>query len=383
MKKENMIFRLKMEIASLVNEMVSKLPDTLFLSDSTTFLDPSMASGQYVSAIEQRLRKHGHSDENIKSRVFGVEKNMLRVNYAIKKNKLVGTYSVDVNDIPSILICNMKFDCIVGNPPYQKQVGPTNTEPLWNTFVEISVKSLRDGGYLCYVHPSGWRNVDGRFKDVGNLITSRDVQYLEIHDEKDGVKTFDAMTRYDWYVLKNSTSSGKTTVKFQDGSTKVVDLNALSFIPNGSYDKIVSLISTTESQRVKIIADYTYAHRAEHMSKVKKGKFQLPCFYSINKGDDATIRYTNEDKGHFGIPKFIWSNGYIPSFGTFVDKKGEYGMMEYCYAIVDEVKNLDNIKKAFDSKSFRDLMLDCKMSENSLNRKVLALFRKDFYKDFI
>ena len=384
MKKENMIFRLKMEIASLVNEMVSKLPDTLFLSDSTTFLDPSMASGQYVAAIEQRLRKHGHSDENIKSRVFGVEKNMLRVNYAIKKNKLVGTYSVDKNDVPSILICNMKFDCIVGNPPYQRKVGPTKSEPIWQLFVENSIKTLVDGGYLCFVHPSGWRNVDGRFNDTKNLIVSKDVEYLEIHDEKDGMNTFGAMTRYDWYVLKNSPSSKKTSVKFQDGSTKIIDLNALSFIPNGSYDKIVSLLAKNEEDQIEIIHSYSeYETRKDFINKEKTGKFKYPVFYCINQGDNSTIFYSSEKKGHFGISKFIWSNGYIPSFGCVVDPNGEYGMTQFCYAIVDEPKNLDNIKKAFDSKAFRDLMFDCKMSENSLNRKVLALFRKDFYKDFI
>ena len=382
MKKENMIFRLKMEIASLVNEMVSKLPDTLFLSDSTTFLDPSMASGQYVSAIEQRLRKHGHSDENIKSRVFGVEKNMLRVNYAIKKNKLVGTYSVDVNDIPSILICNMKFDCIVGNPPYQTQTDG-NSRPIWHLFVESSIKTLEDGGYLCYVHPSGWRNVEGAFKNVGNLIKSKDVEYLEIHDEKDGMNTFGAMTRYDWYVLKNSPSSKKTSVKFQDGSTKIIDLNALSFIPNGSYNKIVSLLSGNSGNKINILYNCDYHHQKEYVSKEKTGKFKYPVFYCINQGDKSTIFYSSEKRGHFGISKFIWSNGYIPSFGCVVDPNGEYGMTQFCYAIVDEPKNLDNIKKAFDSKAFRDLMFDCKMSENSLNRKVLALFRKDFYKDFI
>ncbi len=383
MKKEDMTFRLKLS-PSLAQEMVAKLPEKLFLSNSTTFLDPSMGGGQYVSTIEQRLRLAGHSESNIKSRVFGVGKDVFDVNFAVNKNKLIGSYSVDNNDVPSILMKGMKFDAIVGNPPYQKQVGTDKTEPLWDTFVETSVKSLKDGGYLCYVHPSGWRNVEGRFKEVGNLITSKDVQYLEIHDEKDGVKTFNAMTRYDWYVLKNSPSSGKTKVKFQDGSTKVIDLNTLSFIPNGSYDKIVSLLAKSDKDKVKIIYDRTeYGTDKANMSKEKTGKFKHPCFYCINKGDVARFFYSNEKKGHFGVSKFIWSNGFLPSFGTFVDKKGEYGMTQFCYAIVDDVKNLDNIKKAFDSKAFRDLMFDCKMSENSLNRKVLALFRKDFWKDFV
>ena len=68
-----MVFRLKLDNA-LANEMVSKLPESLFLSDCTSFLDPSMGGGQYVVAIEDRLRKMGHSDANIKNRVFGVEK---------------------------------------------------------------------------------------------------------------------------------------------------------------------------------------------------------------------------------------------------------------------------------------------------------------------
>ena len=86
-----MIFRLKLEITELVTEMVSKLPESLFINDSTTFFDPSMGGGQFVQAIEYRLRKHGHSDSNIKNRVFGIEKSLLRVNYAVNSRKLVGS----------------------------------------------------------------------------------------------------------------------------------------------------------------------------------------------------------------------------------------------------------------------------------------------------
>lgn len=382
MKKENMIFRLKMEIASLVNEMVSKLPETLFLSDSTTFLDPSMASGQYVAAIEQRLRTHGHSDENIKSRVFGVEKNMLRVNYAIKKNKLVGTYSVDVNDIPSILIGNMKFDCIVGNPPYQKRVGERKTEPLWHIFVENSIKSLKDGGYLCLVHPPGWRDVAGKFKEVGNLMTSKDIQYLEMHSKSDGNKTFNATIPYDWYVMQNVPNNGKTTVKFQDGDVKVLDLLKIEFLPNGAFDSVTSLFAKSGEKQVEILWNCDYhTQRIDFMADEKTTKFKYPIVYTVKRGDEVNLWWSSVKKGHFGIPKVIWSNGGI-TMGMVVDETGKYGLTQFAYAVVDTPKNLHKIKQALTSDKFKKLVVDS-TNDGSINRKVLALFRKDFYKEFI
>jgi hypothetical protein len=35
------------------------------------------------------------------------------------------------------------------------------------------------------------------------MIKTKQLLYLEIHDEKDGQKIFRCSTRYDWYVLKN------------------------------------------------------------------------------------------------------------------------------------------------------------------------------------
>lgn len=386
MKKENMIFRLKLEITELVTEMVNKLPESLFISDSTTFLDPSMGGGQFVQAIESRLRKHGHSDDNIKNRVFGVEKRILRVNYAVNSRKLVGSYTVDTKDIPDIFM-NMKFDAIVGNPPYQKRVGPeeakktTNlTKAIWQIFVENSIKSLKDGGYLCLVHPPGWRNVYGRYEDVGDLIKSKDLQYLEMHSESDGVKTFSAGIPYDWYLLKNSLYSGNTEVKFQDGVVKKININSIPFIPSGAYDKIVDLLAKKGEPTVEILRDYDYGTQAAHTSREKSKKFKYPLVYTVNKGDVLNLWYSSEKKGHFGIPKVIWSNGKASGF--IVDKNGDYGLMEFAYAVIDSPKNLDSIKKALESDDFKKLILDS-TSTGTINRKVLALFRKDFWKDFV
>jgi hypothetical protein len=406
MSKENMHFRLKLEIDELVNEMINKLPDTLFISKYATFLDPSIGGGQYVRAIEQRLREFGHNDDNIKNRVFGIEKSTWKINFAVNKHKLVGTYKVDTKDVPDIFM-NMKFDCIVGNPPYQKKVGNRKTEPLWHIFVQNSIESLKPSGIMCLVHPSGWRNVDGKYKNTRNLITSKDVQYLEIHNEKDGLETFGAETRYDWYVLKNEPTKNKTIVKFQDGEIKTIDLANCKFIPNGSYEKIQSLLAKNGETSCKVMYDRTeYGTDKENMSKTessvdvlwncdyhtqkmdimshkKSVKFKYPVVYTVAKGDKINLWYSSEKKGHFGVPKLIWSNGRIISIGCIIDKDGKYGLSQFAYGLVESPENLESIKKVFDSDEFRKIMEHCSVGELSLNRKVLELFKKDFWKEFL
>jgi len=50
-----MLSRIKFEIAPLVNEMLDQLPADIWTSETTTFLDPGMAGGQFVREIERRL----------------------------------------------------------------------------------------------------------------------------------------------------------------------------------------------------------------------------------------------------------------------------------------------------------------------------------------
>ena len=81
-----MLGRLKFELTELVNEMLDQLPKSIFESETSTFLDPCMAGGQFVLGIETRLREYGHSDANIAERVFGVAPRELIVNFAVNKH---------------------------------------------------------------------------------------------------------------------------------------------------------------------------------------------------------------------------------------------------------------------------------------------------------
>jgi len=71
-----------------------------------------------------------------------------------------------------------KFDIIVGNPPYQQIVGPKKTETIWDKFVIKSFKILKTGGYLAYIHPSVWRNIDGKLKNIQKEILSKNLQKI-------------------------------------------------------------------------------------------------------------------------------------------------------------------------------------------------------------
>jgi hypothetical protein len=103
----------------------------------------------------------------------------------------------------------------------------------------------------------------------------------------------------------------------------------------------------------------------------------------VNSKGEPKLRFSSIKKGHFGTPKLIWSTGRIVSIGTVVDDTGKYGLTQFSYAIVDSPKNLKNIKKVFDSEEFRKLMEDCSVGIQGINRRAIALFRKDFWKDFI
>jgi hypothetical protein len=277
------------------------------------------------------------------------------------------------------------FDVIMGNPPYQKKVGPKKTETLWDKFVIKSLKILKINGYLTFIHPSGWRNIDGKFKNVQKEIFERNLQYLEIHNEKDGIKTFNCSTRYDWYVIKNEkVNKTNTTIKFQDGKTSIINVVGLEFIPNGEFEKIFSLIAKDNEKKCCVSYSRSeYGTDKKHMQRTKDEKYKYPCVYTVNSKSEITYYYSSEKKGHYGIPKFIWSNGRISSIGSYVDDKGEYGLTQFAYAIIDEPENLSKIKKVFDNKQFRNLMELCAVGQLTINYKVISIFKNDFWKNIL
>lgn len=389
----------------LVEEMLDKLPKEVWSNPHLKWLDPANGIGNFPVIVVRNLMeglKEWQPDSEL--RLKHILENMIYVCELQSKNMFIYLQLFDSENKYKLNFHRgsfldegfsevmkewgvEKFDIVVGNPPYQElKTGNKKSQSLWDKFVEKTIKLLSDGGYVSFIHPSGWRDIDGLFKQTQKIMTDKEILYLSIHSEKDGIKNFKADTRYDYYVIRNIINDGNflTKIRCQDGSIIDSRLYNMEFIPNGMFSEISKILAKNGDEKVKIISDSSYHTQREFMSNSESSINRYPCIYTVRNGDIPTFWYSDRNtNGHFGIPKLIWSNGRIISVGSLIDKDGKYGLSQFSYAIVDDPENLGDIKKAFDSKKFRDLMENCSVANMSINRKIIATFKKDFWKEFI
>jgi hypothetical protein len=161
-----MLSRMKFEIEPLVAEMLDQLPISVWTSKTSTFFDPAIGGGQFVRAIEQRLRGAGHSDANIRSRVMGFEESDLHIRFAVNKYKLVGQYVRKPYEKFFELDNTMKFDVVVGNPPYLKG--------KWIEFLKQGAELSKK--HVLMVSPDGTNNFSTRSDNLVEFLKEKGIQ---------------------------------------------------------------------------------------------------------------------------------------------------------------------------------------------------------------
>ena len=181
-QKTNQIFTPKKVVQMMINQLEEHDP-SLFTRTDSTFIDLYMKSGMYITEIVKIIfnntRKKYQSDHHclkhiLENQVYGLsptpilqgitqayifgfdtEQMISRKNFikhdltpeakeGVAKEKLQELFNLNEN---------MKFDAVVGNPPYQEQKGGTKNIDIWQHFVFSALQfSIR----TAVIHPGRW-----------------------------------------------------------------------------------------------------------------------------------------------------------------------------------------------------------------------------------
>ena len=361
----------------LLEQVPIKSTDRIAVMNSPEFVVYLLQKGVLASNITLTLH------ENCDNMKYIVE-NCIGVNYAVINN------NTKIGD-------NMKFDVVIGNPPYSK--GNHSSQVFWQGFALQGLEVLRKKGFMAMVHPARWRGVGQTsprsIGTLGDKLKALDLLWLSIHDIADGQKYFKAGTRFDMYVVKKSSTEDLETLVVGDDKVEFkVNSKVLPLIPNANSEVFNNILCKNNNIPLDLLYNTSaYGSGKSNLHKVTDEKTEehiYPCVYSISRRDGTLkFRYSNiikkNEQGnnlHFGTPKVIFGKSQQSGI-PYADIEGKYGLTEFAAAIVDEPEVLPLIAKAMNSDKFRNMMKTVQFNTEMWNRHVIKLFRKDFWKEFV
>lgn len=348
----------------LANKVLDLLPQELFRSPDTTFLDPFTKSGVFLREIVKRLDRgleekipdrQQRIDHILHKQVFGIaiteltsllaRRSVYCSKYAnsqfciskfdtesgniIYKNikhtwengkcKYCGAsqavydrgseaeqyaYMFIHTDNPKQFFPNMKFDVIVGNPPYQLSLASEKTEnngafasAIYPLFIEQACKLAPK--YLCMIVPSRWMTKAGQgIADewVDKMIQSN--HFVEVHDFLDASDCFAGVEIKGGvnYFLYSSSYVGKCLYTLHQGDSTNVRNDFLDSVGAGIVIrdafamKIIARVVAVEGEYFKnnsfynVVSPKHFFDKDEVLSSNWKG-------YSTQKDASHSVKY--------------------------------------------------------------------------------------------
>ena len=300
----------------------------------------------------------------------------------------------------------MKFDAIVGNPPYQSQMGGVSSVSIYPEFVKQAIAI--NPKYCSMITPSRWMNATS-----GALVSYRDSMLIDdrismLYDFVNANNCFPTVEIKGGisYFLWDSSYSGNCMITLTDSQGKkttgfrpLLEEGMETFIRN---EKMISLLykvkSLNENPFSEIVSandPFGYDTREEHSSKrvkvsysLKKGEGQIPLYY--NGWRNEGVGYVNKtsvkrnqgaiDKHKVFIPKAWgigdpskdWINPFIPD---------KYAVCTETYLMVGPFysdKEAINCSKYMQTKFFHLMVAFIKSTQNTMQKAYAVVPLQDF-----
>ncbi len=391
----------------LRRDMLSKIPNEFWKDKDKKIFEPCVGKGGFVMDIidilEESLKEEMIDDEE---RYRHIVENMIYVgdinpmNIYINKllmdpynkynlNTYIGdTLKINIQDEWNIL----NFDLIVTNPPFNDMQNAKGKrgggDLLWNHYIlKIFKEWIKKDGFITLIHPNGWRKPESersKYKNLFNLMTKENQMiYLEIHDAKDGMKTFNCGTRYDWYLIQKRECTNSTLIKDEESIITEINLKDWKFLPNSNFNLISKILKKDDDESVNVLYSRgDYDTRKKIVSDTMNEEYKYKLVHTTPK-KGVRWMYTNTNQyGYFGVPKVIFGESGINNLSV-IDNYGEYGMTQEAIAINDKVENLIKIKECLESDSFSKILKSCSWSNFRIDWRLFLFLKNSFYEELL
>ena len=274
---------------------------------------------------------------------------------------------------------DVKFDLVIGNPPYQNPDSPRNNA-LWPQFVNTSFNELlADGGYLAMITPSSWMNPSGeeikRSEEYNtglirkNILAKHKTIVVDVSDNLK--KHFTVGSTFSYYVVKKEvTHNSLTTIKTSLGDLQL-NLSEVKFLPAILTPVSFTLTKKFFSKPVIGVTNMTgEGFHSSHSKRVVKDKlpnFIYPLADTSAKYLKGIYLWSSEQHPYQNTKKVIISeSGYL---GPMYDP-GNLGTTEHAFIIpVNSAAQGKKIVTQLNSRLYRCIMTICRWG--SANHKYI------------
>jgi site-specific DNA-methyltransferase (adenine-specific) len=284
----------------LAKEIVNKL-SVDWSNPDLKILDPACGRGTFLLAVAEKLQQSGHSRKHIvNNMLYGVD--ISKVQTMITARALTMFYNGSINITTENTlekIWNMKFDVIVGNPPYQ---APKKGDySFWARFVDGGYKLLNDDGYMSMIIPAGWMSPtndirQGQRSVMRDIFAKENTSYINI-DPDLGKKHFPGIgQKFTWFVLEKGQYS---STKIDFGNSIIdVDLSSISMLAKDTDSVNIGILAKLSANPVKW--DFTRYIMKESWNEVTFDPLpnHLPRINGNSNHLDKIVYSTNKCKYH-------------------------------------------------------------------------------------
>ena len=233
----------------LVKKMLDKIPTSVWENPTSTFLDPCMGKGTFLIDILRRLTTiYGYSVEDAMSRIYGYDVRVKYINYLNRG----GFKNVFHKDFLNENI-DMKFDVVIGNPPYQSpkkndKKGKGGNNSLYIKFIIKGMDILKDGGVFSFVTPPAAliksTEIGKKSKTMDIMIKNGSFDFINLDTNK-YFNVASAISNWQW--VKGGSNKDVVITSMEKNYTKNIDL--ISYLPPKFNEVEISLFDKIVSNR--------------------------------------------------------------------------------------------------------------------------------------